>query len=213
MAHENVGDPVAVFDNLCLMKSEEILALAREQGALLEGHFLLSSGLHSPAYFQCAKLLQRPEIATRLGTALAEKIQVESVDLAIAPALGGVLVAHEVARALGVRAVFAEREPGTRALTLRRGFAIEPGERAVVLEDVVTTGGSLRETMKVVRTRGGLVIATGALVDRSQGKVTDPDIPFGALARLEFPTYEASECPMCQSGSQPVKPGSRPSPR
>ena len=195
------------------MNSEEILNLAREQGALLEGHFQLSSGLHSPAYFQCARLLQRPEIATRLGTALAAKIRAESVDLAIAPALGGVLVAHEVARALGVRAVFAEREPGTRALTLRRGFSIEPGEKAVVLEDVVTTGGSLHETMEVVRAHGGTVTATGALVDRSQGDITDPNIPFDALARLEFPTYQPSECPMCQSGSQPVKPGSRPTPR
>jgi len=195
------------------MKPEEFLSLAREQGALLDGHFLLSSGLHSPAYFQCARLLERPEIATRLGTALAAKIHVETVDLAIAPALGGVLVAHEVGRAFGVRALFAEREPGTKALTLRRGFAIEPGERAVVLEDVVTTGGSLRETMEVVRTHGGLVVAAGALVDRSRGEITGSDIPFGALARLEFPTYQASECPMCQSGSQPVKPGSRPAPR
>ena len=143
---------------------------------------------------------------------MAAKIPVESVDLAIAPALGGVLVAHEVARALGVRAVFAEREPGTRALTLRRGFAIEPGEKAVVLEDVVTTGGSLRETMEVVRAHGGIVAAAGALVDRSKDEITEPDIPFGALARLEFPTYQPSECPMCQSGSQPVKPGSRPAP-
>ena len=133
-----------------LVSPEELLELAREQGALLEGHFLLSSGLHSPGYFQCARLLQHPEIASRLGEALASQIPSGSVDLAIAPALGGILVAHEVARALGVRALFAERDPATGALTLRRGFSLAPRERALVLEDVVTTGRSLRETMEVV---------------------------------------------------------------
>ena len=193
------------------MTPEELLTLAREQGALLEGHFLLSSGLHSPSYFQCARLLERPDIASRVGAALAAKIPKGSIDFAVAPALGGILVAHEVARALGVRAIFAEREPGTGNLTLRRGFAVAEGERALVLEDVVTTGRSLRETMDVVLANGATVAAAGALVDRSS-KDFSLEVPFGTLARLEFPTYPAESCPMCQAGSQPVKPGSRPNP-
>jgi orotate phosphoribosyltransferase len=193
------------------MTPDELLTLAREQGALLEGHFLLSSGLHSPKYFQCARLLERPDIASRLGAALAAKIPTDSVDFVIAPALGGILVAHEVARALGVRGIFAEREPGKGNLTIRRGFAIAEGERALVLEDVVTTGRSLRETMDVARAYGATVAAAGALVDRSSPDFS-LDVPFGALARLEFPTYRPEDCPMCRSGSQPVKPGSRPNP-
>jgi orotate phosphoribosyltransferase len=156
-------------------------------------------------------LLQRPEIASQLGEALASQIPPGSVDLAIAPALGGILVAHEAARALGVRALFAERDPASRELTLRRGFLIAPGERALVLEDVVTTGGSLRETMEVVRSHQGSITATGALVDRSKDHLADLGLPFYTLARLDFPTYEASSCPLCQSGTQAIKPGSRPS--
>jgi orotate phosphoribosyltransferase len=192
------------------MSPDELLALAKTARAFLEGHFLLSSGLHSPGYFQCAKLLEQPELASKLGAALAKKLPPGSVDLAIAPALGGILVAHEVARALGVRALFAERDPSSGSLTLRRGFAIEDGERALVLEDVVTTGRSLRETMAVVRAHGGTVTATGALVDRSPDALGDLDVPFFSLARLELPTYPASSCPLCQDGSVPVKPGSRP---
>jgi orotate phosphoribosyltransferase len=125
--------------------------------------------------------------------------------------LGGILVAHEVARALDIRAIFAEREPGTGILTLRRGFSIRPGEKALVLEDVVTTGKSLRETMEVVRAHGGQVVAAGALVDRSSSDFS-LDVPFDAIARLDFPTYQPAACPLCQSGSRPVKPGSRPKP-
>lgn len=199
--------PVAEYS--LRMNSDELLTLAREQGALLEGHFLLSSGLHSPAYFQCARLLERPDIASRLGVALAAKITVDNVDVAIAPALGGILVAHEVARALGVRALFAERDPSTADLVLRRGFSLQPGERALVLEDVVTTGKSLKETMKVVDVNGGQVVATGALVDRNPGDLL-LDVPFSTIARLDFPTYDPESCILCQSGSKPVKPGSRP---
>ncbi|MGH9462836.1 MAG: orotate phosphoribosyltransferase, partial [Vicinamibacteria bacterium] len=123
------------------MSPEEFLALAREAGALLEGHFVLTSGLHSSRYFQCARLLARPEVATRVGAALGKKADELGVDLTIAPALGGILVAHEVARALGVRALFVERDPASGELALRRGFSLEPDERALVLEDVVTTGG------------------------------------------------------------------------
>lgn len=191
------------------MEAEELLSTAREVGALLEGHFLLSSGLHSPRYFQCARLLERPELATRLGAAIAARVKDIPVDFAIAPALGGTLVAHEVARALGVRALFAERD-AKGALCLRRGFFIRPGERALVLEDVVTTGRSLEETMEVVRAEGGTVAAAGAVVDRSGGATASLPVRFVALARLDIPTYSAADCPLCRSGSTPEKPGSRP---
>ena len=192
------------------MSPEELIGHAKREGALLEGHFLLSSGLHSPCYFQCARLLAQPELARELGGALAEKMRPQGASFVIAPALGGILVAHEVARALGVRALFAERDPGSGHLTLRRGFAIGPGEKAVVLEDVVTTGRSLAETMEVVEAYGGKVIATGALVDR--GGKADGGPPFFSLARLDFPTYEPADCPLCRDGSMAIKPGSRPQP-
>jgi len=192
------------------MSPEEFLELARGAQALLEGHFILSSGLHSPRYFQCARLLARPEVATKVGAALGEQAVGFGVELAIAPALGGILVAHEVARALRVRALFAERDPASGELTLRRGFSIAPGEKALVLEDVVTTGRSLRETMEVVRSRGGEVVATAALVDRGKEPATFGELPFFSLARLDVPTYEPSRCPLCQTGSTAVKPGSRP---
>jgi orotate phosphoribosyltransferase len=194
------------------MSPEELIDLAKSAGALLDGHFRLSSGLHSPRYFQGALLLARPELATKLGAALAEKIQPRAVDFTIAPALGGILLAHEVARALGVRALFAERDPASGNLGLRRGFSIQPGERALVLEDVVTTGRSLRETVEVVRAHEGKVVATAALVDRSADSMANGDVPFFSLARLDFPTYEPSDCPLCRNGSAPIKPGSRPQP-
>lgn len=192
------------------MTPADLLDLARASGALLEGHFLLSSGLHSPRYFQCARLLAHPEVATRIGAALGEKASGLGVDFAIAPALGGILVAHEVARKLGVRALFAERDSDSGQLVLRRGFTIDPGEKALVLEDVVTTGGSLRETVEIVRAHGGKVVATAAIVDRSQEPVTAEGVPFFSLARLDFPAYEPSSCPLCRAGSTAVKPGSRP---
>lgn len=200
------------------MSQEDFLALARRAGALLEGHFLLSSGLHSPAYFQCARLLERPEVASELGRELAERLPHElraAIELTIAPALGGILVAHEVGRALGVRALFAERDPATSRLALRRGFSIDPGEKALVLEDVVTTGGSLRETVGVVERSGGHVVAAGALVHRG-GEALFPSSdgpPFYTIARLDFPAYSPDVCPLCRQGSVPIKPGSRPSTR
>lgn len=192
------------------MKPEEFLALARDRGALLEGHFLLSSGLHSPSYFQCARLLARPDLALDLGAALASKLKQFSVEVAVAPALGGILVAHEVARAFAVRALFAERDPETGRLALRRGFSIDPGERVLVLEDVVTTARSVQETMAVVRSVGGEVVAAGALLDRSSGTTKSLNVPFEALASLHIPTYSPTECPLCRAGSVPIKPGSRP---
>jgi len=190
------------------MDQEQILSLFTESGALLEGHFRLSSGLHSGRYLQCALVLQYPEHAAALGAALAARMLAQAArpGLVIAPALGGILVAHEVARALGVRALFAERQDG--ALMLRRGFRIEPGETCFVVEDVVTTGGSTRETMDVARQAGGIVNAAGALVDRSGGR-TDLGVPAMALAVLNFPNYKPEECPMCRAGSPVAKPGSR----
>jgi orotate phosphoribosyltransferase len=190
------------------MAQEDILKLFKKSGALLEGHFRLSSGLHSSRYLQCALVLQHPQHATALGSALAALMleRADRPESVIAPALGGILVAHEVARALGVRALFAERQEGV--LMLRRGFHIAPGERCYVVEDVVTTGGSTRETMDVVRQSGGIVAAAGAIIDRSGGR-TDLGVPGVALAVLDVPNYPPDDCPMCRAGSKAIKPGSR----
>ncbi len=192
------------------MKNEEVLQIFSDSGALLTGHFLLSSGLHSPNYLQCALVLQTPATAEKLCAALAAKAQADAsigkIDLVIAPALGGVIVAHETARAIGVRALFTERQDN--AMTLRRGFSIHPGERCFVVEDVVTTGGSTREVMEVVQALGGIVAGAGSLIDRSGGAV-DLGVPRHALAVLEVPTYKPEECPLCKDGSTAIKPGSR----
>lgn len=188
------------------MQSEDVLDIYKKTGALLTGHFLLSSGLHSDRYLQSALVLQQPDIATKLCAALANNFKNENIDVVIAPALGGVFVAHETARALGVRALFAERVDGE--LTLRRGFAIKPGERVLVVEDVITTGKSTRETIAVVKKAGGVVIAAGSLVDRSNGNA-DLGLPYKSLVTLDVPSYTQETCPMCKSGSVPIKPGSR----
>jgi orotate phosphoribosyltransferase len=192
------------------MTNEDVLKVFEENEALLKGHFLLSSGLHSDRYLQCALALQHPAIAEKLCSELAAKVRADDsigrIDLVIAPALGGVIVAHEVARALGVRALFTERQE--KAMTLRRGFQIKPGERCLVVEDVVTTGGSTREVMEVVAERGGVTAGVGSLIDRSGGAV-DLGVPRHALAALEAPTYKPEECPMCREGSTLIKPGSR----
>ncbi len=190
------------------MTQNEVLDMFRQSEALLEGHFLLTSGLHSNRYIQCALVLQRPSQAAALGTALAERLLALAgpPDFVIAPAMGGILVAHEVARALSVRALFAERQNG--ALTLRRGFRIRPGEKAYVVEDVVTTGKSTRETMQVVADSGGIVTAVGCLIDRSGGSA-DMGVPGASLAVLDVPVYLPEECPLCKTGSRAIKPGSR----
>ncbi|MFA5074020.1 MAG: orotate phosphoribosyltransferase [Nitrospirota bacterium] len=188
------------------MTSQEILDLYTKTGALLTGHFLLSSGLHSDRYLQSALVLQQPDIATRLCSMLAKQFADNRIDVVIAPALGGVLVAHEIGRALGVRALFAERVNGQ--LTLRRGFTIQPGERVLVVEDVITTGKSTKETIEVARNAGGNVIAAGSLVDRSNGKA-DFGIPYRSLVTLDVPVYAPESCPLCKAGSTPIKPGSR----
>jgi orotate phosphoribosyltransferase len=189
---------------------DALLRLFEERGALLQGHFLLSSGLHSPRYLQCARVLMDPGVATRLGAQLAERLRPllggRPPGAVVAPALGGVLVAHEVARALGCRGLFTERQEG--AMTLRRGFTLEAGEGVVVVEDVITTGGSTREVMDAVSARGAKVLAVGSLVDRSGGAV-DLGVPRRSLLELEVPTYPADACPLCAAGSKAEKPGSR----
>ena len=178
----------------------------RQAGALLEGHFRLTSGPHSPGYLQCALVLQHPRQAEACGVALAERLRHLGARTVLSPALGGIVIGQEVGRALGIRAIFAERVDG--ALTLRRGFSLEPGEEVVVIEDVVTTGGSTRETIEVARTAGARVVGAGAIIDRSGGKQR-LDVPFHSLAELSLPTYQPDSCPLCLAGQPVVKPGSR----
>jgi orotate phosphoribosyltransferase len=190
--------------------SAGLLQLFVERGALLEGHFLLSSGLHSPRYLQCARVLSDPTLATRLGRELADALRPVlggALPRAVAaPALGGILVAHEVARGFGCLSVFTERESG--AMTLRRGFALEAGEPVVVVEDVLTTGRSTREVIGVVEAAGARLLAVGSLVDRTPEPV-ELGAPSRSLLRVEAPTYPPESCPLCAGGSTPVKPGSR----
>lgn len=190
------------------MTQDDVLRIFKEAGALLEGHFRLTSGLHSDRYLQCALVLQYPKKAEMLGRALAARLSEVAAlpEKVVAPALGGILVAHEVGKAFDVPAVFAERQDG--ALTLRRGFKILTGQKCLVVEDVVTTGGSTRETMEVVRNCGGVVLAAGSLIDRSGGR-TDLGVPRVALAVLDVPAYPPENCPLCKTGSPAVKPGSR----
>jgi orotate phosphoribosyltransferase len=191
------------------MDDREVLEIFRQHQALIEGHFVLSSGLHSDRYIQCALVLQRPDVATRLGQDLAAKIGKTGATAVVAPALGGILVAHEVARALGVRALFVERQDGR--MVLRRGFSLAAGEPTVVVEDVITTGLSTRETITAVEEAGGRVVAAGALVDRSGG-AADLGLPTTALLTLTVQNYESSNCPLCRAGVPTVKPGSRSKP-
>jgi orotate phosphoribosyltransferase len=192
------------------LTDESLLRLFAERGALLEGHFLLSSGLHSPRYLQCARVLMDPPLATRLGAELGARLLARVAPTrpgaVVAPALGGVLVAHEVARAFGCRGLFTERQEGR--MELRRGFTLEPGEPVVVVEDVITTGGSTRDVMEAVRRLGARVLAVGSLVDRSGGSV-DLGVPMRCLLQLEVATHAADACPLCAAGSRPEKPGSR----
>ena len=186
--------------------ADTILDRFRAAGALLEGHFRLTSGLHSPGYLQCALVLQHPGDAEACGAAIAEQVRNLDVGVVLSPALGGIVIGHEVARALGVRAMFAERQE--KALTLRRGFSLAPGERVLVVEDVVTTGGSTRETIEVARAAGGTVVGAAAIIDRSGGQ-QQLDVPFVAVASVALPTYDPAACPLCATGSPAIKPGSR----
>ena len=188
------------------MQASEVLQRFRNAEALLEGHFELTSGLHSPGYLQCALVLQHPDQAEALGAAIAGQVRELAPAVVLSPALGGVVIGQEVARALGVRAIFAERKEG--ALVLRRGFTLAPGERVLVVEDVVTTGGSTRETIEVARAAGGDVVGAAAIIDRS-GAAARFEVPFRALATVAYPALEPSDCPQCAAGEPAVKPGSR----
>ncbi len=189
-----------------------VLDLFQETGAYLRGHFRLTSGLHSGEYLQSALVLAHPKHAETLGRALAEKLRElagpEGIALVISPALGGLIIGHEVARALGVRFLFTERD-SDRKMSLRRGFTLLPGERAAVIEDVITTGGSTMEVIEIVRAAGAIAVAAGSIIDRSGGSA-DLGIPRAALVTLKVEAYQPDQCPMCRAGEPVVKPGSRP---
>jgi orotate phosphoribosyltransferase len=189
------------------MNRDEILALFRRSGALLEGHFRLSSGLHSAGYLQSALVLQYPDLAGALGRALADATRHFDATVVLSPALGGIVIGQEVGRALGIRAIFAERQDG--ALTLRRGFALSAADRVLVVEDVVTTGGSTRETIHVASASGARVVGAASIVDRGSGAAT-LGVPFVTLLDISLPTFDAGVCPLCAQGLPVVKPGSRP---
>jgi orotate phosphoribosyltransferase len=188
------------------LSERQTLELYEKTGALMRGHFRLTSGLHSDIYLQSALVLQHPEHAAALGSALAVPFRADGVQTVLAPAIGGILVAHEVARALGVRALFTEREGG--AMRLRRGFTLAAGERCLVVEDVITTGGSTREVVACVEEHGGTVVGVGSLIDRSGGAAAFK-VKRTALASVSATTWSAETCPLCQTGSQAIKPGSR----
>jgi orotate phosphoribosyltransferase len=187
--------------------SEDLLALFRKTGALLDGHFILRSGLHSRQYFQCALLLQHTEIAANVCGQLADKLREFACDAVISPALGGMIVGQEVGRSLGKRHIFVEKESG--ALVLRRGFEIGRGERFVVAEDVVTRGGRVQETIEIVRARGGVVAAAGVIVDRSGPAKPDFGCPFVSLIEMNVETFDADNVPPDLAAIPAVKPGSK----
>lgn len=183
------------------------LELFRQTGALLDGHFLLRSGLHSRQFFQCALLLQHTQIAAEVCLQLAEKVRGLGAKRVISPALGGLIVGHEVARSLGLPHIFAEKEENR--LVLRRGFEINPGDRFLVVEDVVTRGGRVQETLEIVRSRGGVVEGIAAIVDRSGGNLPDFGCPFFSLVQLNVETFDANNLPPDLAGTQAIKPGSK----
>ncbi|HLA09752.1 MAG TPA: orotate phosphoribosyltransferase [Pyrinomonadaceae bacterium] len=188
------------------MRAEEVLQKFKDTGALLEGHFILSSGLHSETYLQCALVLQYPEVAEILGAAIATNFSDGDISLVAAPAIGGLIIGHEVARALKARFIWTERENGV--MTLRRGFSVTPGERTLVVEDVVTTGGSTRETIAALVNAGADVIAAASIIDRSAG-VANVGVARVSLATLNVMSLPADQCPLCRAGVPTAKPGSR----
>ncbi len=201
------------------MSEKEVLELFERSGALLTGHFKLSSGLHSEKYLQCALVLQYPVLAAELAKALADKFSSENVGVVVGPALGGVTLAYEVARALGVRGLFTERQDGPPASTgkpcsragrmvLRRGFSISKGEKVLVVEDVVTTGGSTKEVIDLVKSLGGTIVGVGSIIDRS-GVEVDFGAVFKSLAKVKVETFEDQVCPLCKNKTPITKPGSR----
>jgi orotate phosphoribosyltransferase len=188
------------------LNAEQVIDQFRATAALLEGHFQLSSGLHSTVYLQCALVLQFPDRAEAFGRAIAEKFQGQGIVLVASPAIGGIVIGHEVARALGARFVWTEREAGQ--MTLRRGFTIAPGEKTLIVEDVITTGGSTRDTIDAVRKAGADVVGAASIIDRSGG-TADVGVPLSSLASLRVLSLESSACDACKLGEPVVKPGSR----
>ncbi len=189
-----------------------IMELFQQTEAYLRGHFRLTSGLHSGEYLQCAKVLAHPKHAERLGKELAEKIKGLTgdavIDAVVSPAMGGIIIGHETARSLEVLSLFTERDAASNAMTLRRGFEIKPGQRVVIIEDVITTGGSTKEVVTVMTQMGAEVLAAGSIIDRSGGRA-DVGVPRVSLQTLEAVAYTPEECPLCKEGLPVVKPGSR----
>lgn len=188
------------------MDSDQILEQFRNSDALLDGHFILSSGLHSSQYLQCALALQFPQDAAKFARAIAEKLAAEEFDTVASPAIGGLVIGYETAKALNVRFIWTERQDG--AMTLRRGFSVKEGERVLVVEDVITTGGSTRECMEALEKNGAKIVAAASIIDRSNG-AADVGVTRIALATLDVPVYKPEDCPMCRRGIEAVKPGSR----
>lgn len=191
-----------------MLTNAEVLDLFRQTNALLDGHFVLRSGLHSRQFFQCALLLQYTQIAAQVCGALADKVRTIAAERVVSPALGGIIVGHEIARALGKPHIFVEKDDAGR-LVLRRGFEIKPGTRFIVAEDVVTRGGRVQETIEIVRAHGGVVAAVATLVDRSGGKLPDFGCPFISLTQLDVETFEPDQLPPDLAGTPAVKPGSK----
>ena len=191
---------------ITLMTKDEIIAMLKEAGVLLEGHFLLTSGRHSDRYMQCAKIFQNAKYSVPLCAELVEQYRDDEIEVVIGPAIGAIQMSYEVGKQLGVRNIFAERENGV--MTLRRGFSIEKGQRVLIVEDVVTTGGSVKEVMKLVEECGGEIVGIGSIVDRTGGKI-DFGVPYRSAFSMDITSYDADECPICKTGVPLVKPGSR----
>ncbi len=188
------------------MNSKQILEHFKETDALLEGHFVLSSGLHSPKYLQCARALQLPTDAATFGRAIAEQFADAGIETVASPAIGGLIIGYEVAKALNMRFIWTERENGT--MTLRRGFSVKENEKILVVEDVITTGGSTRECIEALEKNGAKVVGAASIIDRSNG-AADVGVKRIALASLDVPTYKTEDCPLCAKGEDAIKPGSR----
>lgn len=189
------------------MTKEEIIAMLKEANVLLEGHFLLTSGRHSDKYMQCAKIFQDAKYSVPLCAELVEQYKNDNVEVVIGPAIGAIQMSYEVGKQLGVRNIFAERDSDGK-MTLRRGFTIEKGQRVLIVEDVVTTGGSVREVIDLVNECGGDIVGVGSIVDRTGGKI-DFGVPYRSAFAMDITSYEADECPICKTGTPLVKPGSR----
>ena len=189
-----------------VLSPDEVIRIFKETGALLEGHFQLTSGLHSGTYFQCALVFQYPWYAEKLCGTLIEQIENRDIDLVVSPAVGGIVVGQEIGRLLGIRSVFTERREGK--MDLRRGFSIAKDEKVLVAEDVTTTGGSVQEVIELIRKQHANVSGVAAIVDRSDGQV-DFSVPYTSLLRMDVVNYKPEVCPLCQSGNKPLKPGSR----